>query len=135
MGVRRKAGNKGKQKHKKTHRPYFLREKQINTLMGKFKHKYYNMHNPPTVEEYEEMNHLRLEIKRLLDIQSSELHKENYRRKRFYYEQVDNWKIIYPRWKRRTYYIYLHTRFDVPLHLFTALRWFRETKVISTKNI
>ena len=135
MTVRRKAGNVKSKKHQRTHNDFFLREKRINSLMGTFKNNYYNMRNPPTVEEYKKMNSLRNEIKRLLDIQGSELYRQNYRRRRFYYEQVDNWKIIYPRWKRRTYYIYLHLRFGVPFHLFTGLSWFKRTKVIAIKNI
>lgn len=132
MGVRRKAGNIKSKKHKRLDNPFFLREKKINSLMNKFKR---NIYHSRTAQQYWAMNSLRNEVKRLLDIQSSELHKQNFRRRTIYYEQVEKWKIMYPRWKRHTYDQYLHLRLGVPLHLFTALQWFRRTRTVSIKNI
>ena len=129
MGKRYKKGNHGKKRGPRRNQIFYEREKEINRKILHFKLRYYNLKHPLSIQEYREMNALRLEIKRLLTLQSQELHKQSLRRRRFYYNQVEEWKVIYPKWKRKTYYIFLHEVYDVPLHLLHPLKYFRKTNL------
>lgn len=104
---------------------FFTREQRLNKMINHFIHKIKSLHYPFLINEYKEMDAARLEIKRLLDIQSKELWKQSYRRKRFYHEQLSKFKYYYVKWKRMTYYIYLHLRFNMPLHLTRALSFYK----------
>ena len=68
----------------------------------------------------------RLEIKRLLSLQSGELWKQSHRRKRFYHKQLNKFKYFYVAWKHKTYYIYLHVRFDMPLCFIQPLMYYKK---------
>lgn len=119
-----------KHQHRKNKREqykndFFGREQQINKLIKIFIKKQKTLQYPPTVDEYEYMDKLRLEIKRLFDLQSDTLWKQSYRRKRFYNKQLTKFKYHYTKWKRYTYYIYLYLRFDMPLHLIQSLRFYK----------
>lgn len=115
-----------KKKKDKQKDAFFSREKQLNKLINNFIYEYKNISFPPSEDEYIEMNHERLEIKRLLDLQSGELWKQSHRRKRFYYKQTSRFKYYYVAWKRYTYYIYLNRRYDMPLHLVPSLTFFKK---------
>ena len=105
---------------------FYAREQTLNKLINKFVYRYKNAAYPPSEDEYNQMNKIRLEIKRLLDIQSSELWKQSHRRKRFYYKQTQRFKYYYVAWKRYTYYIYLNQRYGMPLHLISALTYYKK---------
>lgn len=123
MGKRYKRGNHGRKKPVIVN-DFFAREKLLNKHINHFINKYFSLQRPPISSEYEDMNKERLEIKRLLDLQSPELYSQSERRKRFYNYQLTRFKYYYTKWKKLTYYIYLEQRFDVPEHLFSALRFF-----------
>lgn len=104
---------------------FYAREQKLNRLISNFVYCVKNG-DLSSIEEYEGMNKKRLEIKRLLFLQSGELWKQSYRRKRFYYKQENKFKYFYVMWKRKTYYIYLYVRFDVPLRLSQSLSYYEE---------
>lgn len=105
---------------------FFAREQQLNHLINSFIKDYKHI-NPYSISEYEKMDKKRLEIKRLFSLQGGELWKQSRRRKRFYYKQLDKFKYFYVAWKRRTYYIYLHVRFNVPLRMLKILSYYKKT--------
>lgn len=115
-----------RKKNKKSDSDFFLREQKLNRLIDSFFGKYHNLSRPAVVNEYDEMNKLRLEIKRLLLLQEEMIWQQSYRRKRFYYEQLSRFKSIYTTWKFFTYYIYLHKRYDIPMHLIQAIEFYAE---------
>ena len=121
---RQKNPYKAKRHKKRSNNDFFKREKKLNRLITRFVKDYYRLSRPPKEEEYNRMNKQRLEIKRIFSLQENVLWKQNYRRKRFYYEQLNRFKLIYPLWKRATYYIYLHQRYGVPKHLEPALAFY-----------
>lgn len=96
----------------------------INKKISNFKHCFYNLQYPPTFAEYKMMNRKRMDIKSLLALQEQSISHQSYRRRTFYYLQLEKFKLIYTRWKRYTYYIFLMVAYDVPKHLCTALKWF-----------
>lgn len=110
---------------------FFAREQKINRLINTFVKKLKKLQYPLLISEYEYMDKLRLEIKRLFSLQANEVWKQSYRRKRFYNKQLTKFKYHYTKWKRYTYYIYLHLRFGVPFHLIKALKFYKN----NTHNI
>lgn len=123
--------HKGNTRHKRLKKrekyvnDFYAREQQLNHLINDFvycvKH-----HNLLSIAEYEKMDKKRLEIKRLLFLQSGELWKQSHRRKRFYYQQENKFKYFYVAWKHKTYYIYLHVRFDMPLRFIQPLMYYKK---------
>ena len=105
---------------------FFAREQEINKLINKFINQYKTLQYPPSIDEYQDMDKQRLEIKRLFSLQEGELWKQSHRRRRFYYKQLRRFKYHYVAWKRYTYYTYLHLRFDMPLHLIHPLNFYRK---------
>lgn len=108
---------------------FYAREKQLNKLINNFIKDYKHL-NPYSISEYKRMDKNRLEIKRLLSLQSGELWKQSHRRKRFYYKQLNKFKYFYVAWKHRTYYMYLHVRFDVPLRMLKILSFYKKSNNI-----
>ena len=86
------------------------------------------MHHPCYVEEYVYMDKLRHNLKRLFDLQGSELWRYDHKHTVKYYRMLDKFKYFYSRWKRWTYYTYLHVRFGVPFHLMARLKYCRRTQ-------
>ena len=115
-----------KKKREKYVNDFYSRERQLNKLISDFIDSYRHLSYPPSLTEYEIMDRKRLEIKRLLSMQSGELWKQSRRRKRFYYKQVNRFKYHYVAWKRYTYYLYLHTRFDMPLRFIQPLTFYKK---------
>ena len=83
---------------------FYAREQELNRLINNFIKDYKHL-NPFSISEYKKMDKNRLEIKRLLSLQSGELWKQSHRRKRFYHKQLDKFKYFYVAWKHKTYYI------------------------------
>ena len=108
---------------------FYAREQQLNRLINNFIKDYKHL-NPFSISEYKKMDKNRLEIKRLLSLQSDELWKQSHRRKRFYYKQLNKFKYFYVAWKHRTYYIYLHVRFNVPLRMLKVLSFYKKSNNI-----
>lgn len=104
---------------------FFAREQRLNILINKFIKECRHL-NPYSVSQYNQMDKERLEIKRLFGLQQGEVWKQSYRRKRFFNKQLTKFKYHYVGWKRRTYYIYLHVRFSVPMHLIKPLSYLRK---------
>lgn len=126
MGKRYKKGNLSKRKKELSEKDaFFQREKELNTLIAHFVDDYFNLSFPPKDSEYDNMNAQRLHIKRMLDIQGSELYKQSRRRKRFYYKQLNKFKHFYVCWKHLTYYIFLSRQCGFPTHLSNALSFFK----------
>ena len=117
---------KRKGKRKQYANDFYSREQTLNKLIGEFIIEYKHLYHPCSVDKYEQMDKQRLEIKRLLSIQSGELWKQSHRRKRFFYKQLNKFKYFYVAWKRYTYYTYLHVRFDLPLHLIKPLSFYKK---------
>lgn len=128
MGKRYKRGNIKRKKVKATDK-VFQREKLINRKIGEFRKKFKKLKRPPTVDEYYIMNDKRIEIKRLLHEQECNISNQSYRRRTFFYLQLGKWKTIYTNWKHFTYYIFLTEICNVPLHLVTALKWFKGNNI------
>ena len=95
---------------------YYRREILLNRKIRKFKNNYYNLQNPPTSGEYEEMNELRLDIKYLLRCQEHHVWQKSFNRKHAYFNQLSLFKSIYMKWKRLTAFIYLEECHNVPHH-------------------
>lgn len=110
---------------------FYNREREINRMINDFKYSYKNLSFPPNEEEYDIMNQKRLEIKRLLDIQSRNLWTQSHRRKIFYHKQLDVFKYFYVAWKRYTYYIFLKKTTGMPLRFAKALSFYKKI----SKNI
>lgn len=123
---RQKNPHKAKKRKKREDNGFFIREQQLNKLIGKFISNYHSLSYPPNEKEYDDMNNQRLEIKRLLSLQDSELWKQSHRRKRFYHQQLNSFKYIYTAWKRFTYYIYLEQRYNMPKHLIQPLTFYKK---------
>lgn len=104
---------------------FYAREQELNRLINNFIKDYKHL-NPFSISEYKKMDKNRLEIKRLLSLQSGELWKQSHRRKRFYYKQLNKFKYFYVAWKHKTYYIYLHVRFDMPLCFIQPLMYYKK---------
>ena len=104
---------------------FYAREQELNRLINNFIKDYKHL-NPFSISEYKKMDKNRLEIKRLLSLQSDELWKQSHRRKRFYYKQLNKFKYFYVAWKHRTYYTYLHVRFNVPLRMLKVLSFYKK---------
>ena len=128
MGKRYKKGNH-KRKKNRPKDDFYRREKILNKKISDFRHRFYNLKHPPTVDEYYIMNRKRMDIKTLLDLQSNLVSSQSYRRRTFYYWQLEKFKSIYSRWKKYTYYIFLTVVYDVPTHLHSALKWFNDNKM------
>ena len=113
---------------------FYAREQELNKLISDFVNHFKHLHYPLLISEYCTMDKKRLEIKRLLSLQSGELWKQSHRRKRFYYKQLNKFKYFYVAWKRRTYYIYLHVRFGMPLRLIKTLVFYKKVShsIVST---
>lgn len=105
---------------------FYAREQELNKLISDFVNHFKHLHYPLLISEYCTMDKKRLEIKRLLSLQSGELWKQSHRRKRFYYKQLNKFKYFYVAWKRRTYYIYLHVRFGMPLRFIKTLVFYKK---------
>lgn len=69
------------------------------------------------------MNQKRMDIKSLLDLQGRDVSHQSWRRRTFYYKQLQDFKLIYTRWKKFTYYVFLTKVYNVPKHLHTPLSW------------
>ena len=108
---------------------FYAREQKLNRLINNFIKDYKHL-NPFSISEYKKMDKDRLEIKRLLSVQSGELWKQSHRRKRFYYKQLNKFKYFYVAWKHRTYYTYLHVRFNVPLRMLKVLSFYKKSNNI-----
>lgn len=108
---------------------FYAREQKLNRLINNFIKDYKHL-NPFSISEYKKMDKDRLEIKRLLSLQSGELWKQSHRRKRFYYKQLNKFKYFYVAWKHRTYYTYLHVRFNVPLRMLKVLSFYKKSNNI-----
>lgn len=108
---------------------FYAREQKLNRLINNFIKDYKHL-NPFSISEYKKMDKNRLEIKRLLSLQSGELWKQSHRRKRFYYKQLNKFKYFYVAWKHRTYYTYLHVRFNVPLRMLKVLSFYKKSNNI-----
>ena len=108
---------------------FYAREQELNRLINNFIKDYKHL-NPFSISEYKKMDKNRLEIKRLLSLQSGELWKQSHRRKRFYYKQLNKFKYFYVAWKHRTYYTYLHVRFNVPLRMLKVLSFYKKSNNI-----
>ena len=108
---------------------FYAREQELNRLINNFIEDYKHL-NPFSISEYKKMDKNRLEIKRLLSLQSDELWKQSHRRKRFYYKQLNKFKYFYVAWKHRTYYTYLHVRFNVPLRMLKVLSFYKKSNNI-----
>ena len=108
---------------------FYAREQELNRLINNFIKDYKHL-NPFSISEYKKMDKDRLEIKRLLSLQSGELWKQSHRRKRFYYKQLNKFKYFYVAWKHRTYYTYLHVRFNVPLRMLKVLSFYKKSNNI-----
>ena len=108
---------------------FYAREQELNRLINNFIKDYKHL-NPFSISEYKKMDKNRLEIKHLLSLQSGELWKQSYRRKRFYYKQLNKFKYFYVAWKHRTYYTYLHVRFNVPLRMLKILSFYKKSNNI-----
>ena len=108
---------------------FYAREQKLNRLISNFIKDYKHL-NPFSISEYKKMDKDRLEIKRLLSLQSGELWKQSHRRKRFYYKQLNKFKYFYVAWKHRTYYTYLHVRFNVPLRMLKVLSFYKKSNNI-----
>ena len=108
---------------------FYAREQELNRLINNFIKDYKHL-NPFSISEYKKMDKNRLEIKRLLSLQSDELWKQSHRRKRFYYKQLNKFKYFYVAWKHRTYYTYLHVRFNVPLRMLKVLSFYKKSNNI-----
>ena len=126
--------HKGNTRHKCKKREkyvndFYAREQQLNRLINNFIKDYKHL-NPFSISEYKKMDKNRLEIKRLLSFQSGELWKQSHRRKRFYYKQLNKFKYFYVAWKHRTYYTYLHVRFNVPLRMLKVLSFYKKSNNI-----
>lgn len=123
--------HKGNTRHKRIKKreyyvnDFYAREQQLNGLINSFIKEYKHM-NPYSTSKYKKMDKERLEIKRLLSLQSAELWKQSHRRKRFYNKQLNRFKYYYVAWKRRTYYTYLQVRFDLPLRMVHVLLLYRK---------
>lgn len=104
---------------------FYAREQELNRLINNFIKDYKHL-NPSSISEYKKMDKNRLEIKRLLLLQSGELWKQSHRRKRFYHKQLNKFKYFYVAWKHKTYYIYLHVRFDMPLCFIQPLMYYKK---------
>lgn len=115
-----------RKKREKEVNGFYEREKKINKLINDFVYRYKHMSYPPCEREYNIMNKIRLEIKRLFSLQDVELWKQSYRRKRFYNQQLSRFKHYYTAWKRYTYYIYLHQRYGMPLRFVEPLTFFKK---------
>ena len=133
MAKKYKKGNR-KRKKKIIINDFYNREKQLNKMISKFVHDYFQLQYPPVDEEYDDMNAQRLEIKRLFTLQEGELHKQSRRRKYFYYKQLNKFKYYYVAWKHLTYYIYLSRRYNMPIRFSTPLSFFKKHNhnIIST---
>lgn len=124
MAKKYKKGNK-KRKKKVIVNDFYSREQQLNKMISNFIHDYFELQYPALDSEYDDMNKQRLEIKRLFTLQEGELHRQNRRRKYFYYKQLNKFKYYYVAWKHLTYYIYLSRRYDMPLHLSKTLSFYK----------
>ena len=123
---KKKGKHKRQPKRKKKQNDFYLREKELNKLISKFVNDYFSLSYPPREEDYDRMDKQRLEIKRLLDLQSDELWHQSTRRKRFYHEQLNKFKYYYSAWKHLTYYIYLNKRYGMPYHLCHSLSYYKK---------
>lgn len=127
MGKRYKKGNHGK-KRKRQNDDFYQREIILNKKIADFRNSFYQLKNPPSFDEYYVMNKKRMDIKSLLDLQGKDLSQQSWRRRTFYYLQLDKFKRIYTRWKKYTYYIFLTVVYNVPIHLHGSLKWFNNNK-------
>lgn len=126
MAKQHKSNHRKRLKKRKQYKnDFFSREQKINRLIRLFVKKQKILQYPPTIEEYKYMDKLRLEIKRLFSLQSNNLWKQSYRRKRFYNKQLTKFKYHYTKWKKYTYYIFLYCRFGMPLHLIQSLKFYK----------
>lgn len=130
MAKRHKSNTRHRfKKREKYVNDFYAREQKLNKLINNFIKDYKHL-NPFSISEYKKMDKNRLEIKRLLSLQSGELWKQSHRRKRFYYKQLNKFKYFYVAWKHRTYYTYLHVRFDVPLRMLKILSFYKKSNNI-----
>ena len=123
MGKRYKKGNRKKKSTKPTD-SFYQREKKINQLINKFVNKFFKLKRPAIREEYDDMNKIRLDIKSCFALQEDDMWKQSRRRRRIYYQQLARFKHYYVNWKHLTYYIYLESRYDCPLHLSQTLIYY-----------
>ena len=96
MGKRYKKGNHGK-KRKRQNDDFYQREIILNKKIADFRNSFYQLKNPPSFDEYYVMNKKRMDIKSLLDLQGKDLSQPSWRRRTFYYLQLDKFKRIYTR--------------------------------------
>lgn len=119
MGKRYKAGNHGKTRNRPG-RLYIEREAKINRLINQFRRILFNENNQ-RIKVYEKADHLRRQIKYLLDTQSKQIHTQSRKRRNIYYRQLADFKGLYVTWKKITLPTYLKVRFDFPTHLIPNL--------------
>ena len=110
-------------KKKKKKEIYFNRERKLNQMINKFTRLTFRG-NLNDLDSYDAMNRMRLEIKRIFDIQSEELHNQSRRRRYIYYEQLSRFKSIYCHWKTVSFPAFITRVFNLPEHLIHSLEWY-----------
>ena len=133
MGRRSNYGKRKNKKHKKgEHNQYYQREALLNSKIKEFYNKFYSLHKPPQANEYHEMNRLRMEIKRLFNIQGRDVWNKSFNRKHVYIDQLNKFKPLYMRWKRLTVFVFLEELLHIPSHI---VAWIKDIEVnkVSTR--
>ena len=126
MGKRYKKHNVGRKKKNKRNyqrNEFYKREQKLNELINKFMDYLYHKFQEDSFECYEIMNNLRLEIKRLFDMQGRTLHRIGAHRRYVYYDMLAKFKFVYTSWKKKTYCIYIINFYDLPQHLLPFLKY------------
>ena len=132
MGRRSNYGKRKHKKHKKgEHNQYYQREALLNRKIKEFYTKFYNLHKPPQANEYHEMNRLRMEIKRLFNIQGRDVWNKSFNRKHVYFDQLNKFKPLYMRWKRLTFFIFLEELLHIPTRI---VNWIKDIGVNMVPN-
>ena len=94
----------------------YSREQQINKALKDFSH-CNRIIDVTSKSDYDMMYKKKTYIKNLLITQQSKAYKMNYRRYQFLQEQLDWFKKVYAYWKKRTFYIFLTYKLNVPSYL------------------
>lgn len=94
----------------------YTREKQINRALNNFVH-CSRIIDTNSKSDYNMMYKKKTYIKELLTIQQSKAYQMNYRRYQFLEEQLLRFKKEYVHWKKRTFYIFLTYKLNVPSYL------------------
>lgn len=94
----------------------YIREQQINKALNNFVH-CSKIIDTKSESDYNMMYKKKTYIKKMLIIQQSKAFLMNYRRYQFLEEQLMRFKKEYTRWKKRTFYIFLMCKMNVPSYL------------------